>query len=71
MVTETVGLVAAPARNRERKLVWEARIHAKRGRGRPSETWDSVMGSILKKRGKLWSEPKESSKNRNQFVFGK
>lgn len=46
-MAETVGLVGTIANDGESerpgKLVWETRIQTKRGRGKPTETWDSMM----------------------------
>jgi hypothetical protein len=49
------------------KRIWETRMHGKRKRGRPRETWDKVISKILKKRGKTWVEAKSMAQDRNEW----
>lgn len=49
------------------KKIWEAKVHDKRKRGRPKETWDNLIGNILTRKGKSWTEAKRMAQNRKEW----
>lgn len=40
-------------------IEWKARMISRKGRGRQSETWNGVVGKILRDRGTTWQEAKQ------------
>ncbi|XP_023310553.1 uncharacterized protein LOC111691870 [Anoplophora glabripennis] len=53
--------------SRQVKRIWEAKIQAKRRRGRPRETWDSTAEKALENRGKSWQEAKLIARDKKQW----
>lgn len=53
--------------NRPVRQVWESRALGKRSRGRPTETWDKVLGKILTAKGKTWQEAKILARNKKEW----
>ncbi|CAG9823911.1 unnamed protein product [Phaedon cochleariae] len=49
------------------KRIWESKAQGKRKVGRPIQTWDNVVGNILKKRRKTWPEAKDLAQERKEW----
>lgn len=56
------------------KQIYEARLQAKRRRGRPRQTWNGMIGDILQRRGKPWREAAALARDRQawrKFIYRK
>lgn len=49
------------------KKIWESKTQGKRKRGRPKQTWDSVVGREISKRGKTWTEARGIAQDRKEW----
>lgn len=49
------------------KQVWEARVLQRRRRGRPRETWDTMVSKILERRGTTFTEARNLARNRKEW----
>lgn len=49
------------------KRTWESKPQGKKKRGRPKETWDNIIATILKKKGKTCTEAKKIALNRKDW----
>lgn len=51
--------------NMQVKRVWQAKTLKKRRRGRLKETWDNVVGQLLRNKGKTWQKVRGIVRNKN------
>lgn len=49
------------------KQVWEARVQAEKKRGRPRQTWDKMVGNVIKTRNSTWNEAKVVARDRRKW----
>lgn len=61
------GHLQRMSNTRQTRRIWEARIQKKKRRGRPRQTWDSVVAGILEKKGTTWAEAVKLAKNRKKW----